>query len=105
VDISTFATIATAASLNVIVVDALPYGGWADINGSRDLAATFDIAALAEEDGEGSASEALESILETAIVVATDKDGNVKGAWCHCGWFIGNRTVTIDAAYERVIAE
>ena len=41
-------------------------------------------------------------MLETAIVVAADHEGNIKGAWSHVSWFIGGATVSTEDAYKAV---
>ena len=100
-----FIALANAADLDVRFADSLPYGGWA---GLRDIAFAFDFAGFAVEEGEAkTAEEGLDLVLETAIVVAVSKDGardEVRGAWSPIGFFVGNRTVSLDEAFERVFA-
>jgi len=60
-----------------------------------------------EEDAEDCGEdldEMIEEMLSMSVVVACDSGGRVVGAWSAAGWFLGNRAVTIDEAYGRVVA-
>ena len=103
--LETFKALAQSANLDVRFAEAKPYGGWDTL---RDIGHAYDWAIYAHADGEvETEEEALDLVLETVIVVAVSKDGArdvVRGAWSHAGFIIGNRTLTLDEANERVTA-
>jgi hypothetical protein len=100
-----FISLAQAANLDVRFAEALPYGGWGPL---RDIGFAFDWAGSAHAAGEAATEEeGLDLVLETALVVAVSKEGartEIKGAWSATGFALGNRTLSLDEAYERVFA-
>jgi hypothetical protein len=103
--LSTFIAVANSANLDVRYAEALPHGNYTTL---RDIGFALDFAEVAVEEGfaEDSA-EGLDLVLEISIVVAVSKKGardSVRGAWCATGFVLGNRTLSIDEAYEAIVA-